>query len=105
MEQSSYEVRFYVGTVPKDHGPTRSVLLVPQAEALLARTYGGSTQYVTNGSWIAPDGATIRETSYVWEVIAEDLNSVRTVAAQLREIFNQECVLVTAKPLSLSEFI
>lgn len=86
--------------IPFPHVP------VSKARAILIDKFGGSTEYESVGCWKDPATNTVvRETALVFEaIITEDPDLVvaqplaEAIAAQLRDLFNQSCVLWTASP-------
>ena len=107
--EKRYEIKFYVGTgYDKTGRPIENVIgKLSQAELVLTGYFRGATAYLHSGLWAetpasritAEDGVT-----YVTIIEAADLSQVRPAAEELRDIFNQTCILVTRAVIE-GEFI
>jgi hypothetical protein len=103
---TSYLVRFYIGETSNDRlvigtdGPTAGVSHV-------TRAYGGATALQAKGSWIAPNGQTITEGSWIIEAIIDDdlLGQVPETARLLKATYEQDAVLYTVQALVTSVFV
>lgn len=62
----------------------------------IAEAFGGYTAYLAEGGWVE-NGQLIQEISLVVSVVTND--SWYDIAAWLRDLFNQQCVLVTVEPV------
>lgn len=103
-----YEIKFYVGTGFDTHGVAIQVApaLIELAENKLCEFFGGGTVYQHSGLWQDSEGPVVREAgvTLVTVVTEVQLPHIRSVAVYLRELFNQNCVLVTKTKIE-AEFI
>jgi hypothetical protein len=78
-----------------------------EALEVVARAYGGYSAREVSGGWFSPDlGKIIRERSILVETFTElGIEEHRRVAGQIRELLNQESVLVSIQKVESLEFV
>lgn len=104
-----YEIKFYVGTGFDANGnPVGDVdRKLNAATAKLTSAFQGVTRYDHTGYWAENSQAPVVKESgvtFVTIVGSESLAEVSVLAHYLRDIFNQNCVLVTRSEI-VAEFI
>lgn len=85
-----------------------SVAVQNDAFHYVSQAFGGYTATLGKGGWTSPQGNLIQESSLVIEVVVTEpdkLIRVRRVAERLRDMFEQQCVLVTKEELTEVEFV
>ncbi len=104
-----YEIKFYIGTGFDFQGnPVGDVdLKLNGAVGMLTKSFQGVTRYDHTGYWAENSHAPVVKESgvtFVTVVGAELLPEVTVVANYLRDLFNQNCVLVTRSVIE-AEFV
>jgi len=102
-------ITFTIGIGMDKHGSHihRAEELLNLASRRVAETFGGYTLTRGSGGWIAPNGELVEESSVVFSVVTEEHREVyaSSVAVFLRDLFSQECVLVTVEDLQGAKFV
>ena len=77
---------------------TTKTQLITKAEAvmLIADIVGDCTMTETVGVYTHDDGQRVVENGFKIEVYGTDEDTARDIACKLRDVFNQECVVMTA---------
>jgi len=100
-------VRYYVGTeFDKDNKPIKDIeKKTVEVKRLVALAFGGSTMFNGDGSWQDNNKDIVNEKALTVEVLtgASD-KELRKMAGILRDVFNQESVLMTTQRIN-SEFV
>lgn len=80
------------------------------ASKLLCEAFGGVTVSQVQGQWISDTNGLVGESGLKFEVMCEDdlalfNNSLKALAQTIRDLFNQEKVVLQVENLEVGEFI
>ena len=98
-----------VPTKQQDGTPVEDLDIVKRVVAKnLSEWFGGCTAVPGKGSWVNGEGVTVSEDVTVFSTVTDDRNVLpilRGLAAHVKNVCNQDCVLITVQTVDTVEFV
>jgi len=96
MTSMKYDYKFYIGCNDKDSKKDNSAQVLFNVQNYFLKTFGFYSMQVMHGAYTHIDNTVVTEKTCVMELVLDDkLYDLELICATLKELCNQESILVT----------